>query len=138
MNEIKNKKEKKKVLVSLYVEDIERLTTNGKTIQDVIRIALELFEKNDRPDLSTVEKTKTRVTMKLITRVMKLCQDKGLKIEVPDPSDTPLIIVDYGRNGKEPEIIRVSSLADVYDYLENAWRESVMNELSRGLNDDSD
>jgi len=126
MNEINNKKEKKKVLVTLYVEDIERLTTNGTTIQDVIRIALELFEKKDRPDLSEVEKIKTRVTMKLIVQVMKICQDQGLKIEVPNPRDTPRLIIDYGKNGKEPKIIRVKSLADVYNYLENAWRKSVI------------
>jgi hypothetical protein len=131
MNEIKNKKEKKKVLVSLYVEDIERLTTNGTTIQDVIRIALELFEKKDRPDLSQVEKIKSRVTMKLIEKVKKLCENQGLKIETPDSIDTPLLIIDYGNNGKDPKIIRVSSLADVYNYLENAWREAVIGELSR-------
>jgi len=132
MNEIKNKKEKKKVLVSLYVEDIERLTSSGTTIQDVIRIALELLEKKDRPDMPIIEETKTRVTMKLIGRVMKLCQDKGLKIEVPDPRDKPALIVDYGKNGKDPKILRVSSLADVYSYLENAWREAVIDELSSG------
>jgi len=131
MHEIKNKKEKKKVLVSLYVEAIERLTSDGKTIQDVIRIALESFEKKDRPDITKAE-TKTRVTMKLIGRVMKLCQDKGLKIEVPDPRDKPALIVDYGKNGKDPKILRVSSLADVYSYLENAWREAVIDELSSG------
>lgn len=128
MNEIKNKKEKKKVLVSLNVEDIERLTSDGITIQDVIRTSLEFFEKKDRTPLETI---KTRVTKKLIVRVMKLCEDQGLKIEVPDPSDKPILIVDYGTNGKEPTIIRVSTLADVYNYLENAWRESVIDELSR-------
>jgi len=134
MNEIKNKKEKKKILVSLYVEDIEHLTSDGMTIQDVIRTALGLFEKKDRAPL---EKIKTRVTMKLIMRVMKLCQDEGRKIAVTDPHETPILIIDYNGNGKEPEIIRVSSLADVYNYLEKAWREAVIDE-SRRLTDDSD
>ena len=127
MNEIKNKKEKKKVLVSLYVEDIERLTSDGTPIQDVIRNALDFFDKKDRP---TSEKIRTRVTKNLIMRIMKLCQEQGLKIEIPDPSDRPILIIDYGKNGKDPEIVRVKSLADVYEYLINAWRESVINELS--------
>jgi len=123
--------EQKRITVRLDVSLIECVTRDGKTISEAIRTALEFYNKADKSDILTMagkevlERARVRVSMKQIERMLELCSRQDHKLELPFPDDRPLMLVDY-QPGKQPKILRVSSLSDVYEYLENAWHEAIM------------
>ncbi|GAH94248.1 unnamed protein product [marine sediment metagenome] len=116
------KPKKKKIKVSIDIDLIERLTRNGTSIQDKIRYGLKELEEGKR-ELNW--KQSIRVSIKQIEQILELCSRQGLKMEIPFPSIRPLMLVDY-QHGKQPKILRFPNLNDVYEYLENAWREAIM------------
>ncbi|GAI60263.1 unnamed protein product [marine sediment metagenome] len=113
---------KKKIKVSIDIDLIERLTADGTSIQDKIRNGLKILEEGK---LGLNGKQPIRVSMTQIQRMLELCLREDLKMELPFPEIRPLMLIDY-EHGKEPKILRFLSLFDVYEYLENAWREAIM------------
>lgn len=122
MTEEQNKAKEKRITVRLDSKLVDSLTKDGKTISTVVRTAL-----------MGLGGTKSRSSLKQVMRVLELCKKQGLCFEIPFPDDRPLLIVDYGKSGRDPQLIRVSSLSEGIEYLESAWRQAVIEGLSTSI-----